>query len=98
MFNLKNSPVLNAINAKAISERNSVPFTTVFGTASRQKGPKRIPVIIYAVTFGSFKSFVSRVMAKPQNSIRAMVIIAIAAGDCIPKVFCIKSAITSSIF
>ena len=41
--NLKNSPVLNAIKARAISARNSVPLMMFCGTRSRQKGPIKIP-------------------------------------------------------
>lgn len=56
--NLKNSPVLNAINARAISARNSVPVIIVCGIKFKQNGPIRIPVTIYAVTLGNFNFFV----------------------------------------
>ena len=43
---LKNSPVENAINASAMSERKSVPSMMLCGTSLRQYGPIRIPVTI----------------------------------------------------
>ena len=49
---LKYSPDENAMNARAMSERNSMPSMTVLGTRSRQKLPRRTPARIYAVTFG----------------------------------------------
>ena len=47
-----------------------------------------IPVIIYAVTFGSFKSFVTHVIANPQNSISAIEIIIDATGEALRKISC----------
>ena len=44
--NLKNSPVLKAINASAISARNSVPSIIFWGIKFKQKGPIKIPVIM----------------------------------------------------
>ena len=80
--NLKNSPVLNAINARAISARNSVPVIIVCGIKFKQNGPIRIPVTIYAVTLGNFNFFVIRVIKKPQSSIIAIAIMITATGDC----------------
>jgi hypothetical protein len=42
----KNWPVLNEMNAKAMSDRKSIPSITVSGIKSRQNGPISIPVII----------------------------------------------------
>ena len=68
----KNSPVLNAMNARAISERKSILSMTVTGIRSMQYGPIRIPVSMYAVTFGRWKRFVILVIAKPRKSISAI--------------------------
>ena len=70
--NLKNSPVLNAINAKAISGRNAIPCITFWGIKLRQYGPMRIPVMMYAVTLGSFNFFVILVIKKARNNIKAI--------------------------
>ena len=77
---LKNSPVENAMNASAMSDRKSVPSMIRCGTRSRQYGPSRMPARIYAVTFGSRSSFVSRVIKKPEKSISAMEMITDATG------------------
>ena len=79
--NRKNSPVLNAINAKAISEINSIPVITDVGINRKQKGPIMIPARIYAVTLGSLKSLVTLVNANPINSIRATEMTTLATGD-----------------
>ena len=42
----KNSPVLKAMKAKAISARKLVPSTNEGGIKSRQKGPIKIPATI----------------------------------------------------
>ena len=68
---LKNSPTPKAIKASEISERKDIPETTESGTRSKAYGPIRMPAAIYAVTFGSRKRFVTRVRAKPKNSISA---------------------------
>ena len=78
---LKNSPVENAINASAISERKSIPSITLSGTRCRQNGPSRMPATMYAVTFGRCRRLVMRVMAKPANNITATEIITAATGD-----------------
>ena len=75
---LKNSPVLKAMKARAISERKSIPSMTVAGTRFKQNGPIRMPTTMYAVTFGSRSRFVNRVIEKPKNSIKAMEIITVA--------------------
>ena len=80
-FNLKNWLVLNAINARATFGRKVVYSTTTPGTRLRQYGPMRIPVTMYAVTFGSLRSFVILVSAKPNSSIIATVIIPTLAGE-----------------
>jgi hypothetical protein len=72
---LKNSPTLNAIKARAMSEIKSVPSMTVCGIRFKQKGPIIIPATIYAVTFGSLRSFVIRVKAKPAKSMIEIAII-----------------------
>ena len=79
--NLKNSPVEKAINARAISGRNSLPLTTSLGIRSRQKGPISIPVTIYAVTLGSLSFFVIRVIRNPRNSIIATEIMTTATEE-----------------
>ena len=75
VLNLKNSPMPNAINASAISDKKPIPPTTERGIRSRQNGPSATPVKMYAVTFGNFTSFVSRVARKPKISINATEII-----------------------
>ena len=77
----KNSPVLKAMKAKAISGRKEVFSTTSAGSRFRQKGPAKMPPTIYAVTLGSLSSFVIRVIRKPIASIRAMEIMVTATGD-----------------
>ena len=67
----KNSPAPKAMRARAISARKSVRWMIWPGIRARQSGPIRMPMRIYAVTFGSRTSFVSRVMAKPPKSISA---------------------------
>ena len=83
----KNSPVPKAIKANAISERKSIPEITFSGTNPKQYGPKRIPVIIYAVTFGSRSFLVSLVTANPQNSMSATEIMSDAEEETLPNVF-----------
>ena len=43
---LKNSPVLNAINASAMSARKLIPCTTPLGMIFKQYGPMRMPATI----------------------------------------------------
>ena len=78
---LKYSPDENAINARAISERKSIPSTTVCGTRFRQKLPRSTPASIYAVTFGRCRCFVILVAAKPVKNMRATEIMTEAMGD-----------------
>ena len=77
----KNSPVLKAMKARAISGRKPMPSTTRGGIRFRQKGPIRIPPTIYAVTFGRRSFLVTRVIRKPTASIRAMAIIVTATEE-----------------
>lgn len=67
---LKNSPTPKAINANAISDIKSIPSTTLSGIKSKQYGPITMPITIYAVTFGNFKSLVILVIKKPKKSIK----------------------------
>ena len=69
------------MNASATSGRNDVYSTTTSGTRFRQYGPMSIPVMIYAVTFGSLRSLVILVSAKPNSSIKATVIIPTLTGE-----------------
>ena len=77
----KNSPVLNAINARAMSFKKSMPSTIFSGTRWSTYGPSRTPDSMYAVTFGSRSRFVMRVIAKPVISISAIEIMMLATGD-----------------
>ena len=58
--NLNYSPIQKEMSAKAMSARKSVPWIMPFGMRSRKYGPISIPVIMYAVTFGSPISFVGK--------------------------------------
>lgn len=78
---LKYSPAENAINASAMSDTNAEPSITFCGTAFRQNGPMIIPATIYAVTFGNFRSFVSRVIKNPLKRIIASARITAETGD-----------------
>ena len=80
--NLKNSPVLKAMKASAISARKLVPSMICTGTRWKQYGPIRIPAVMYAVTFGSLHFLVMRVSRKPENSMIAMDMMMTATGDC----------------
>ena len=82
----KNSPVLNAMNARAISFRKSIPSTMSCGTRFNTYGPSRTPESMYAVTFGNRSRFVMRVIAKPVISIRATEIMIPATGEVMLKV------------
>lgn len=66
----KNSPVLKAIKASAISAIKSIPSMIEDGITLREKGPRRIPARIYAVTFGNLIFFVNLVNKKPEKSIK----------------------------
>ena len=68
---LKNSPVLNAINASAISARKLIPSTTLAGIILMQYGPINMPAIIYPVTLGSLSFLVKRDITYPAMSITA---------------------------
>ena len=67
----KNSPVLNAINAKAMSARKLMPSITFSGMIFKPNGPMSMPATMYAVTLGNFNSLVMRVSKKPDNNITA---------------------------
>ena len=82
----KNSPVLNAMNARAISFRKSIPSTMSCGTRFNTYGPSKTPESMYAVTLGSRSRFVMRVIAKPVISIRATEIMIPATGEVMLKV------------
>ena len=79
--NLKNSPVLKAINANAISAIKSIPDMMEDGIKLKQNGPINIPATIYAVTLGSFSLFVILVKANPMNNINPTEIIIRITGD-----------------
>ena len=79
--NLKNSPALNAMNAKAISEMNAEPSITFCGTAFRQNGPMIMPATMYAVTLGNLSNLVSRVIKNPANKIIAIDNITAETGE-----------------
>ena len=76
----KNSPVLNAMNARAMSGRNAVPSMICRGIMFRQNGPMMIPAVMYAVTLGSLSRFVTRVIKNPDSRMREIDMIATAAG------------------
>lgn len=78
---LKYSPVEKAMNARAISERKSMPSITFEGIRSKQNGPISIPVMIYAVTLGSLSFLVMRVSKNPTSSIMDTEIIITAPGE-----------------
>lgn len=80
----KNSPVENAIKARAISGRNSMPVITEAGIRFKQKGPMRIPVKMYAVTFGRRSFFVIRVIKNPKKSIMETEIMTVATEEVFP--------------
>ena len=58
-----------------------MPSVTDCGIRCRQYGPSRIPVNMYAVTLGSRSRLVTRVAAKPQNSIIAIEMMTTATPD-----------------
>ena len=71
------------INASAISDRNAVPSIIFCGIRFNTYGPIKIPVTIYAVTFGKRNFLVILVIKNPKNNISAIDMIIIAISDVI---------------
>ena len=88
--NRKNWPVENAIKARAMSGRKSMPLMIVEGIRLRQYGPIKMPAVMYAVTFGRRSFLVIRVIKKPSRRIVEIEITATEAEEPVISIFSIQ--------